>query len=440
MLIKILKNNYKYILIFIFTIVLSLLWTNRFYDSITQYGMAHAVRIGEVLYKDINTVSTPLYIIICAIPLLIYDNYLVYIITNSIMFTLMYYFADKMIKNNKLSFFLITLLPLFDIACPSYNLLSKLLIIILIYMEKEKKNNIYIGLILGLLLLTKHSIGLIVIPLSLLYKRNIKDCLYRIIGILIPVILFVIYLLITNTTNHFINLCFLGLKEFNNKNNYIDIVLLIMSIFIVIYYIAYLIRHKSEDNPEIYYGLASISFIIPIIDLNHFSSFFIFFLLFIYTKYTIKLNFNIINISLTVLFIFMIYKSNLASLKYNSIGSYNHFKIYVSSEKNTSKILDAYNNKYKKSRMIDTNGMFYDIVTDKKINYYDVPLTGNYGKEGNKKLINMLENKNYYFIHEEYKDRGVSQFDIEFCEYVINNSKLVDNIGDYNIYYYEEKA
>ena len=58
---KFIKKNYKYLLIFILSLIINFLFIDRFYDGPTQYGMAHAIIMGEIPYIDFNMVSTPLY-------------------------------------------------------------------------------------------------------------------------------------------------------------------------------------------------------------------------------------------------------------------------------------------------------------------------------------------------------------------------------------------
>ena len=60
---NIIKNNYKYVITFIFVFIL--IWwigsCRHFGDPINNYGFSHALINGEIPYLDFNTISTPLY-------------------------------------------------------------------------------------------------------------------------------------------------------------------------------------------------------------------------------------------------------------------------------------------------------------------------------------------------------------------------------------------
>ena len=88
--------------------------------------------------------------------------------------------------------------------------------------------------------------------------------------------------------------------------------------------------------------------------------------------------------------------------------------------------------------MVGTEAMLFDIASNKKITYFDMPLTGNYGYNGTKKMINKVkkQHNNYYFINIcTHKKENVTQLDFELIEYIINNSKKVDEIDCYGVYY-----
>ena len=107
----------------------------------------------------------------------------------------MYYFLDKLIGKNKIVFLLLLCLLLFKAFIPTYNSLCLVFIVVLMYLEKNNKNDYLIGLILGLLLLTKHSIGLGILLFSFIGLRDLKRIGKRLIAVLIPCFIFLIYLL-----------------------------------------------------------------------------------------------------------------------------------------------------------------------------------------------------------------------------------------------------
>lgn len=434
---KFLKKNYKYIVLFFVILVVQVLLQHRFMDALHQYGISHAIKNGQRLYLDINTISTPFYFFLCSLFLRLWDNYLLFLIINSIIAVGIYYFAEKVLKKHWLFYVLVTLLPLCDVLCPSYNLLAKLLIMILIYLEQNQKSDYWIGFLLGLLLLTKHTIGIPVIICSFLACLNLKRCGKRMIGLMIPTIVFLLYLVGTKSLYCFIDLTILGLFDFENKNtltiNYIIIATILMSL----YYGIYLVRHRKnqKENIIVLYAVGSLSFLIPIFDLNHFSCAFPFFILVLMEKQEFRINYTIMNSFLMGLILLFGYLY-ITHVNINSFKTYPHFLIYIEESNKNEKVLKKYKEEYPKSIMITPQAMWYDIILDKKITYYDIPLTGNYGKGGSQSMIDNLSSNTYYFIP---KGCGslVTQYDNKICEYIANHASFVEEDRNFQIYYLE---
>ena len=431
------KKNYKFLFIFLLCFVIIFLFNAHFYDGLTQYGMAHAIVMGEVPYIDYNMVTTPLFVFLHAIFLIIYDSYLTYTIINSIISVLIFYYAEKIIGKHFITYFLIALIPMFDALCPSYNLLSKMLLMIIIYFEKENKSDFSIGILIGLLILTKHSVGVCILLCSLLYRRNLKGCINRIKGVLIPCLIFFIYLLITRSLYNFIDLAILGLFDFGDKNVFNSKFFILLFIILAIMGIIDLIKGKEEYKYITWYAIGSLSFMIPIFDMNHAACTVLFFLLLLFAKKEIPIRYGLFNTFLVGLLCFFTYRFIVSYYTPFYIFNYNHIPFYISSLKHYDEVLDYYDNKYPNSYMIDINGVFYDIVLDRKISYLDIPLTGNYGHRGVLTVQEKLEDDAYYFISKYDAKKLIYQFDNDLCDYVIEHSELVDEVGIYNIYHFK---
>ena len=233
---------------------------------------------------------------------------------------------------------------------------------ILIYLEKEKKNDYWIGISLGLLLLTKHTIGAIIILFSFLSCFNLRKCWKRFLGILPVIGIFVIYLLVTKSFYAFIDLTVLGLLDFGNKNtlfvNYIGV----FSFIIFLYYVGYLFHHRKEKegNIIIFYALGSMSFLLPIMDWNHFACCFLFFLLVLFDKYQFKIQTTLFSIFLIGLLGVFFYSFLHISYDKISFNHYPHFFIYIDSPKISNDIIYKYKKEYPNSIMIDTNAGFFN--------------------------------------------------------------------------------
>ena len=89
----------------------------------------------------------------------------------------------------------------------------------MVVLESQYIKYYLIGIILGLLFLTKQSVGLCLCLVSFYYLfKDYKKFFKRVGGFLIPVGIFIIYLLITKSLYNFIDLCFLGLFDFAGNN------------------------------------------------------------------------------------------------------------------------------------------------------------------------------------------------------------------------------
>ena len=131
------------------------------------------------------------------------------------------------IKNgNYKSIAIISIFALFSMYfCLDYNFLNLLLFLIVIYIEIKSvdenlsklnwKRDCILGLIVGFMIITKQTSGVVAAVILVGYKwiliRNLKDLqiafkisLIRGIGVLLPVIVFVIYLVATNSLYNFI--------------------------------------------------------------------------------------------------------------------------------------------------------------------------------------------------------------------------------------------
>ena len=90
------------------------------------------------------------------------------------------------------------------------------------------------GLLAGIAICTKQSIGITLAGIVVIYKiifvedkeqfkQYIKIALTRIIGILIPILILFLYLIITDAISEFMNYAVLGISTFSNKIPYLGL-------------------------------------------------------------------------------------------------------------------------------------------------------------------------------------------------------------------------
>ncbi|MBR3049429.1 MAG: hypothetical protein IKG58_02600 [Bacilli bacterium] len=451
------KPNIKYIIFFIyFFLCLVFFFTTSRGDTFVNYGFSYAIRLGQIPYKEFNMIITPLSPFIYSISLILSKSIIFYYLFQSLLLTITTYFLFKLLDKKAWIFLLLWIVPYPVAICstlfPGYNFLCFLLLIILFYLEENKKSNYLIGIILGLLFCTKQTIGIaLFIPTIYYLFKDRKKIIERFIGYITPIFILFIYLLLTNTFTTFIDLCFLGLLDFSNSNNQFDIFYLVLFIFSIIY----LIRNVIKNNNIIsYYSLLFIVIALPIIDYYHVS---ILLLIVIYnilknskfkldSKYIKYIIIGIISLTSIWQIIQINFFSNFSDKNKVIITNYNNFPLLVLSTKYNNKVkeLNNYTNKLDKEviyLMRGSENYFYKIINNKKITYFDLPNYGNYGYKGTKRIINKLDN-----IHNKYiiidinllKDHNKSQQYIKELAIKVNKEcKKKKVIGYYYIYYKE---
>lgn len=422
----------KYIFLFFLFLFILLLFGNNNTDNIWNYGVSHAFRIGELPYRDYNSITTPLYQFIMSIGLFIYDSYLTFIIEQALLCTIFSYILEKLVGDNFWFLLSLLLFPIFYFFFANYNFLVMLLFIYLLYLEKEKRSDSIIGMVLGLLVLTKHSVGAIILIFSLLSTKNIRKSLKRLLYSLIPISIFLIYLLFTNTFMNFLDLCVFGLFDFAESNNYFSYLYTSITILCLIYIVYSFIKKKDYLN---YYLIPAFALLIPILDMFHCVYFIGFFLIiiFIRNKLTINKTIGFIIIAVTIL-LNTSFNSTYNSLHFSTEGRMKFMLVDKVRYNYIQSVLNKYNS-YDNVCMLSMNSMYFDIESNKKITYFDIPLYGNFGYNGLEKMKNKIDHMHevYFFV----LDNENRQYINKLNNYVRENYKYIENIHDIEIYYKE---
>ena len=428
-----------FVLFFIASLIWGLIVQPLNLDEVWNYGFAHNIYKGLIPYKDFNMVLTPFFPFVMSLGFHIFgSNILILYIENSIILTIMAIILDKLIGKNSLIVLLFIFFPL-SIAFPSYNIFIFFLFVIIIYLEKNNKSDYLIGLMLGLAILTKQSVGVCMVIPSLYYLKRKDKILKRLIGMFIPLFIFLLFLLFTGSFNRFIDLCILGLFDFAGENNKNIIFFYVFLIIFVIIYICVLRKHKSIVN---YYCLSFISMMVPIFDVYHIEVAFLSILLLIFLNYKIDLKINL------YLFFFgiIIGISILMILKYHKTIIYpndiNHFE-YKMLDKDSIEFTKEINkfisdNKDKTVICIHSSGYYIKIVNDMEINYLDLINRGNWGYNGSDKLMKEIKKvDNPIFLVDKGELHPLMQTDKRLIKYVLKKGKKIGSIRIYDIYIFE---
>ena len=437
---KNLKIIIKYALLFFTFLIFTLILSPMNIDEIWNYGFSYNIYKGLIPYKDFNMVLTPFYPMFMSLFLHIFGKGILSIhIANAGILSFCSYLLFKMYGKKAYLIIIMFFIP-FYLTFPNYNSFLSILAIILIYLEKIKDNKKYtdyvIGVILGCLILTKQTVGICVLIGSLLCASDKNKIRKRILGCSIPIIIFIIYLLTTNSYRQFLDLCVFGLLDFSENsqgfNGYtvVTILLLLFNLYVIV----------KEKNKIAYYPLFFASITIPICDLFHLSAYLIVLSNIIVPK--IKkdyINYKMFFVFLLVIDSILMFSENYSGKKSvypNDLNNFNYRYISRDNYDFTKKILKWMDKRDKEIVLLDANAYYFKLIQDKKIGYIDLINQGNWGYNGSKKLISQLKKykETYFLINREgYND--YSQIDKNALKYVSSHGKKIREIGCYDIYY-----
>ncbi len=428
--VKFIKKYYIFIFIFFFFLIFNLIISPLNLDEVWSYGFSNNLYNGLVPYKDFNMVITLFQPFLYSLPMYLFGNsLLVYHLFHTVIITLFFYITYKLIDKKVFIILPFFIFPM-NISFPNYNFLLLFLFVLVIYLEKNSGSDYLIGFILGLLFLTKQSVGLSLFLVTFYYIKS-RKFLKRLVGFIGPILIFLIYLFISNSLFQFIDLCFLGLFDFSGNSKFnICIIFTFILLFILFLYLK-----RDYKNIYIYYFIMFISITVPLFDYYHFMFFFISFLIFFLMNNNIKIKYSYIGIIISImLFINSLFDNHININNYpNKIKHFEYRyldKNYIKYTNDTIDLMDKYNNKV---IFIGIEGYYFKIIKDIPIKYYDLVNTGNYGYNGSLKLLNNIKELDDYVFFID-KDNLGNQTDRNLVNYVLNDCLLIEEGKYYSVY------
>ena len=430
---KIIKENYRYIILFLLFLFYNLILSPLNLDEIWCYGFSHSLYKGLIPYLDFNMVITPFYPFVMSIPFYLFgSSMLVFHIENALLLTLFCYYSYQLIGKN---FWLISIFFIWpiNITFPNYNFLLLFLFVFLIYAEKKEYSDYIIGLLLGIVFLTKQSVGFILLFSVLYYYKDLKKIKRRIIGFMIPCTIFFLYLMITRSMMSFLDLCLFGLFDFGHGNGHINILFFLCFIlFIIIGCLFY--KTKKIDY---LYLMLFMSINIPIFDYYHFILFFIAFMVLFFQdlKFSIRVDFIAFFI-FSVVYLYQTFTFSYDSIYPNDISKFEYRYLHKNSiylTKNVQSYLKKY---HYKVMFIGPDAYYHKLILDHDIDYLDLINMGNYGYHGSDKLlkkVKILDSDYVFFVSNNELGIG-KQTDQELLQYILKNGVLIEKTTLYDIY------
>lgn len=496
--------------IFIAVMVFSIIAINPIsnLDEIWNYNTARAITQNLIPYKDISMITTPLLPMITALFLklianeVIVSRVLASVLWGGVLFSI-FKILKLLIKEENTCLIIIALLGLLfrDCYCIDYNILSLMFSLIILYIElknidkphfENNKTDFLIGILAGLTVCTKQSIGailaIIVVGYKIIFVQNkkefieyLKTAFKRIIGILIPIILVLIYLIVTNSLQDFINYAVLGISTFSNKIPYAKLmnndkkeiqilsrimpfILLSMAVLTIV-----LQNKKKKENignidnkilTMLIYSLSTIIIMYPISDEIHFliastitfiGLAYILYLLgiAIYNKINLqskKKIYKITSLMISIIAIAFIAVRGIENIteytKQEKNETIEHYKNIQISEYLQERINEIDNfileqeKENKKVYILDAEAAIYMIPINNYNKDYDMFLKGNIGKDGQEGQIQKIKQKetNEIILIRKRNLQSNWQTPTEVVNYVRENLEFMGEVSIYEVY------
>lgn len=433
--------NIKIILktiLFIFLFFLALSYTYYYRplvdDELYGYGFAINILRGLIPYKDFNMIITPLFSYIVAFFILILGKKLiVYHIVISIIITTITYISYKKIKYYSLVIYALLLMYPFT----GYNMFSILLLFFLLSLKDDKKRDILEVILISAMILTKQTLGVLIIP-SLIYSKNKKKSFlaYLTIGIT-----FILYLLFSNSIYQFFDYCLFGMFDFSSQNSEGINMYFILEIFIIIYLIYQLIKTKKRET---FYILMFQIMAFPITNFAHFIISFIPFIYYILQEKRQYINF-LISIFLVTYVCFysigiMVRDDTYKYVSNNKINNFYQGKMVQnhlnSAVKDINQIIERYPNY--RYYLFGNFAYLVKLTNNDSITKYDIINNGNMGYKGSSKYIKEIDKyckKNKCLFILEYRDQNsTNQTNNDILNHIKKKYYSVINSNVYEVY------
>ncbi len=460
-------------------------------DKLWNFGNIYKLSIGRTIYQETNIIITPLFFIIGKWLFNIFGaNFLTFniygYILNVIMYLMIYIILRKVKISKRISIiteFIIIIMTRASLVGngANYNILAFIILEIglLICLRNNKRYDYLLhGTLATISFLVYQKMGagyiLAIILFELLNNKNKQTSLINIIKILgialVEITMFILYELSQNNLYNFLNMCILSLKDFGTSNANWDIEVIKYGILVIltIVFTCLLIKTKRKELKEEEYSKikALITFsigcsiiCIPIFNIYHaMIAIILWEILLVYCiEKSLKEIFDdkrikkIFNIIITLLIVYFVlefgyeifihenlkkyknYNENLEDMYYGAyIDEYTEEKI---------KIVNEYieQNKKKENNVVifSIDAMLFSENYDSNNGLLDLPLKGNFGKNGENEIIRRINNLSKTIILMENKEKTkneIYQFADRVRKYVNENMKKISELENYDVY------
>ena len=256
-------------------------------DELWCYNMGRGIAMGYLPYRDFDIVQMPLYAFVFSVPLMIDRSLIAFRIASGIFLSVMMSLIYKIIRDETKHEYALpaALCCIAIVDFVTYNTLLFLWALLLYLVNKHKvsvKRDIILGILAACCALSRQTAGslIIIAEAFVVYLSAPKDnrqrgraILFYLIGVSIPCVVFLVYLLATSSFNDFWDCCLFSLFGFGEKNNTI----FANSIPLLLIYVAgvasdIVLYRETKDKNRLYHLILSVPIVLialPIVDYMH---------------------------------------------------------------------------------------------------------------------------------------------------------------------------
>lgn len=393
-------------------------------DEIWVYGFSHNLSKGMMIYRDFNVLQMPLYFFISSFFLQIFGDYVISIhIFDCILIGFLFLISYK-----KYGYKSLLILFLLFVGFDGYNLLSLFFVLLILYFIRGNEyNDFLIGILVGLIFITKQNIGLsLFIPYIYYSKSKVKS----IIIFLLPFFFVCVFFLLNSSIVSFLDCVFGSMFDFNQHNKMFVPFFMIIEVLVIIHLIVMVFQNHSRDK-RILYVLFFQVMSYPIFDDGHVFLALIpyFYLLFDYSFTFSKFSFLIVLLGYS--FLFFPYSLENIHLTRDVFWLRNDNNIDFS-------LLNSIHDKeddYDYIFIADWYAYVYKLYYNIPINQYDFLLSGNAGYHGVQRRINEIDQlckeKSCLFA---IRSNEFQQW-LEFDYYIKDNYQYIEEVSGFKFYW-----
>lgn len=443
------KKNIWKIIVFIILVIIATIYpfycVNLYsFDEIWNFGFAKSILDGLVPYKDFSLIVPPLVPYLTSIVLAIFgEKLIVYHTFIALITTSITFLASKKIGWNAILIYVSLLIY----STNGYNTFSLLLLIILLMVidKKIKHQDIIVPIIISIMVLTKQTMALLIIP-SLIYSKSKKKSIATYVACFL---VFLAYLLINNTVIQFFDYCLFGMFEFTDKNTLNIPMYLVAEIIICLILLFNLIKSKGKRQ-DIFYVLLYQIIAFPITDISHFVLGWgaVVYLLFQRKNMTKFTKIGMFCVLLTFEFSVMLISNYTTTLQtkiyldYDRSGTFLDGKLVPSITDDYINEISKFIEKYpeRKLYLLGSNSYLIKLFLDIPITKYDLINEGNMGYKGGEKYLEEIKStcqkEKCLFIlnNKEIKKLSYNQTASYILMYVDNNYNKIYSSSIFGVY------